>query len=216
MNTPHQKYTYLGQTVLLIPGSRFTKKELNSRLHQMDVQYDQSNQSKSYFINLYENALKYDVNKKKIFDKLLKDTIYYNNVQNSITNNSRNTIETPPKNNSQKVSIINNKIVNQNEYTNKQNVNNTNINQHQFPTNNMQQNNYSYNQKSNIQHNAYYEFAELNKNQNSENQYTLTDAIANEIKKKIIVIITIIAIIIMKMINILHLGLVKMKKKIEI
>ena len=167
MNTPHQKYTYLGQTVLLIPGSRFTKKELNSRLHQMDVQYNQSNQSKSYFINLYENALKYDVNKKKIFDKLLKDTIYYNNVQNSITNNSRNTIETPPKNNSQKVSIINNKIVNQNEYTNKQNVNNTNINQHQFPTNNMQQNNYSYNQKSNIQHNAFYEFVELNKNQNS-------------------------------------------------
>ena len=183
MNTPYQKYTYLGQTVLLIPGSRFTKKELNSRLHQMDVQYDQSNQSKNYFVNLYENALKYNVNKQKIFDKLLKDTIYYNNVQNSISNNSRNTIETPPKNNSQKVSIINNKVVSQNEYANKQNANNNNIDQHQFQTNNIQQNNYSYNQKSNIQHNYNNDFVGHNKNQNNENQYTLTNAIANEIKK---------------------------------
>ena len=65
MSASLPQFTYLGQTVILRPGKRFTKDELNSRLHQMNVQYDQSSLSKAYFIDLYENALKYDVNKVK-------------------------------------------------------------------------------------------------------------------------------------------------------
>ena len=181
MKEPIQKYTHLGKTVLLLPGSRFTKNELNSRLHQMDVQYDQTNQTKKYFINLYENALKYDVNKQKIFEKLLKDTIYYNNVQNSINKDSPNKMETPTKNNNfQKVSIINNRPVNENELTNRQKINNNNINinEQQYRSNNLQQNNYSHNQPS-----IFNDMVGQNNNRKNEHQYSLQEIIANEIKK---------------------------------
>ena len=190
MNAPLQQYTYLGQTVILRPGSRFTKKELISRLHEMDVQFDQTVQSKNYYIDLYENALKYDVNRKKIFSKLVKDTIYYNNITNSKIVNNQNIIETPPKDNVKKISIINNRVINENDLSNRQKININNNNEYEFlSNNNNQQNNYSYKQTSNIQYNnnnnnnmiktnRFYE----NNNQNN-NQYTFRDAIANEIKK---------------------------------
>ena len=175
MKEPIQKYTYLGKTVLLLPGNRFTKNELNSRLIQMDIQYDQSNQTKKYFVNLYENDLKKDVNKQKIFQKLLKDTIYYDSLQNTILKNGPNKIETPTKNNNlQKVSIINNRVISENELTNRQNINNRNINEQKLIFNNNRQNNY-FNQTSNLQ----LFFNNLKK----EYQYNSKDEITNKINQ---------------------------------
>ena len=47
-------------------------------------------------MDLYETALKYDSNKIKIFDRLIKDTIYYNN-KNSKNKTKKNVNSTIKK-----------------------------------------------------------------------------------------------------------------------
>lgn len=190
MNEPLQQYTYLGQTVILRPGHRFTKKQLISRLHEMDVQFDQTVEPKIYYIDLYENALKYDVNRKKIFNQLIQDTILYNKITNSKILNNQNIIETPPKDNVKKVSIINNRVINENDLSNRQKININNNNEYEFiSNNNNQENNYPYKQTPNIQYNNnnnnnMIKTNRFNENNNqNNNQYTFRDAIANEIKK---------------------------------
>ena len=51
MNTQFPIFTYEGKTVILIPGRFFNKNELNYRLNQMEIQYDQASLSKNYFID---------------------------------------------------------------------------------------------------------------------------------------------------------------------
>jgi hypothetical protein len=66
-------FTYNNQSIVLLPGSRFTKNELTSRLHQMNI--DTNNiQNKNTLVNLYESSLQRNENKLKIFDRLRKDT----------------------------------------------------------------------------------------------------------------------------------------------
>ena len=57
MKTEYPTFTYNNETFILIPGSRFTRKELKTRLNIMGIE-DNNNQSKNYLINLYESALK--------------------------------------------------------------------------------------------------------------------------------------------------------------
>ena len=65
------------ESIAIMPGSRFTKNELKSRLHEMDI--DSSNiQDKNTLVNLYESTLNNNYNKLKILNKLRKDTEIYN------------------------------------------------------------------------------------------------------------------------------------------
>ena len=195
MNSPYPKFTYLGQTVIIKPGSQFSKNELNSRLHQMGVQYDQSSLSKRYFNDLYENALKYDNNKVKIFERLIKDTIIYNNIKGNKINISQNIVESPNKNS--KIAIIENKAINKDMLRNNKNniennntqkdilnKNNQNIsygNNNNDYNNNYSNNNYnnSFEQRQNVNN-----WKENNKYNNSNNrQSNFKESIVNEIKK---------------------------------
>ena len=97
-------FSYNNESIVLIPGSRFTKKDLISRLHQMDI--DASNiQDKNTLVNLYESSLQNHQNKLKIFDRLRKDTELLNSKlglsqrqsiqasnMNTMSNNSKNKI----------------------------------------------------------------------------------------------------------------------------
>lgn len=97
-------FTYNNESIVLMPGSRFTKKELNSRLHQMNI--DANNiQDKNTLVNLYESSLQNHQNKLKIFDRLRKDTEILNSKlgtsqrqsiqasnMNTMSNNSKNKI----------------------------------------------------------------------------------------------------------------------------
>lgn len=57
----------------LMKGDAFNKNELKSRLHAMDIEFDTSNQRKSYYEKLYNEAIKNSMNRKKIQDRLTKD-----------------------------------------------------------------------------------------------------------------------------------------------
>ena len=116
MSANYPLFTYNGSSVILLPGRNFSKNELNSRLHQMEIDYDQSSLSKKYFTDLYDNALKYTNNLLKIFDRLQKDTNQYNYKTNNINRNiAQNYTETPIKNTQTKVTIVENKIINQDQ-----------------------------------------------------------------------------------------------------
>ena len=92
------------ESIILIPGSRFSKNELKSRLHEMDI--DASNvQDKGILVNLYESTLSDNKNKFKIFNRLRKDTEMHNSLlgisqrqslqasnANTMSNNSKNKI----------------------------------------------------------------------------------------------------------------------------
>ena len=92
------------ESIILIPGSRFSKNELKSRLHEMDI--DASNvQDKGILVNLYESTLSDNQNKFKIFNRLRKDTEMHNSLlgisqrqslqasnANTMSNNSKNKI----------------------------------------------------------------------------------------------------------------------------
>ena len=69
-------FTYNNQSVILRPGNQFTKNELRSRLHQMDVD-SIGIDSRAQLINLYESTLRDDRNKFKLFDRLRDDTMAY-------------------------------------------------------------------------------------------------------------------------------------------
>ena len=181
MSSHFPQFTYNGKTVILLPGSRFSQNDLNSRLHQMELDYDQSSLSKKYFIDLYEKALKDDKNKIKIFDRLLRDTMNNNFFLKKKTN--INFMQTPPKNNQTKVATngdINN-LTNQQSFP---------LNSETFSFKNIQQkNNMSYNNVSNFQNfndsnNIEKENNNWNKNYSENNiQYNFKDILINEIKR---------------------------------
>ena len=109
MKPPLKIFTHKGKKVILRPGNTFTIIELKSRLDQMNIQYDPS-LSKKNLIDLYDKALKLDKNQIKIFDKLIKDTLYYDKTLNILER--PNTIEAPLKiNNPNKVTIIDNTTI---------------------------------------------------------------------------------------------------------
>ena len=91
----YDTFIYSGKKVVIRKGKDFSKNEIKSRLHQMNIDFDLSENSKTYFTNLYDEALYINSNKIKIFDKLKSDTerlgLLTNN-QNYIHNNRRNFI----------------------------------------------------------------------------------------------------------------------------
>ena len=91
----YDTFIYSGNKVVIRKGKDFSKNELKSRLHQMNIDFDISKSSKTYFTNLYDEALYNNSNKIKIIDKLKGDTerlgLLTNN-QNYIQNNRRNFI----------------------------------------------------------------------------------------------------------------------------
>ena len=91
----YDTFIYSGNKVVIRKGKDFSKNELKSRLHQMNIDFDISKSSKTYFTNLYDEALYNNLNKIKIIDKLKGDTerlgLLTNN-QNYIQNNRRNFI----------------------------------------------------------------------------------------------------------------------------
>ena len=186
MNPPLPTFTHLGNTVILRPASQFSKQELNSRLHQMEVQYDQTNMSKNYFKNLYENALKYDQNKIKIFDRLIKDTIIYKNL---MKNNSQNFAHSPAKVvKNEKMPIIQTSFMTNQTSNNDSRISNqNNISQYYNNSNNYNndiqtRNEYNHETPNNNYNTRNISFFQKGFNQN-ENQNSFKNAIVNEIKK---------------------------------
>ena len=187
MSSPIKEFMHLGERVILLPGKRFSKKELILRLDQMNVQYQKTSNTKKYYEDLYENAIKYDVNKIKIFDKLFKDTgYYYNNLKGSKININQNSISHPVHNNNTKVAIIQNHVVKQEISDNDNNINNRpvvfdkNMSFHTSilsESNNINNNfNMGNNQNNQINYNNY-------NNNHNNNQFTFKESLMNEIKK---------------------------------
>lgn len=91
----YDTFIYSGKKVVIRKGKDFSKNEIKSRLHQMNIDFDLSENSKTYFTNLYDEALYNNSNKIKIFDKLKSDTERLGILtinQNYIQNNRRNFI----------------------------------------------------------------------------------------------------------------------------
>ena len=73
MSIKYPIMTLNNESIVLFPGSSFSKNELKSRLHRMDI--DASNiQDKNTLVKLYDSYLADHRNKIKIFDSLKKDT----------------------------------------------------------------------------------------------------------------------------------------------
>ena len=73
MRAEYPSFTYNNESFLIIPGSRFTKNELKTRLRLMGVD-DNNSQDKTLLADLYESSLKNNENKLKILSQLKKDT----------------------------------------------------------------------------------------------------------------------------------------------
>ena len=133
-------FYYSGLNVIIRKGKDFSKNELKSRLHQMNIDFDLSKSSKSYFSNLYDRALESRANKIKLFDKLKNDTDrmgYITNNKIEIKENRNNfllnneDIETPVNINKKgkgKNIIIKDEIIDENQLGYFQNEHNNNYN----------------------------------------------------------------------------------------
>ena len=73
MESEYPSFKYNGETIIIIPGSFFSKKDLKNRLHLMGIESNNI-QEKNILINLYESSLKENTNKLKIISQLKKDT----------------------------------------------------------------------------------------------------------------------------------------------
>lgn len=147
-------FNYYGQNVILLPGSKFTKKELQGRLNQMNIDYD-INLDKNSLTSLYESKLKYDENKLAIFEKLRKDT------QNYLAKSDYSGRQSLPANlstsnrniNNGKVMSISCEVIepfNIKEQSFNKTNNNNNINQSHYSHNNLRINNYNKNNDNNV------------------------------------------------------------------
>ena len=185
MATPIKEFTYLGKTVILLPGIRFSKNELISRLKQMNVQFEDTSKKKKYYADLYENTIKYDVNKVKIFERLLKDTFHYNNMKGrkiSLNQSNQSNISNSFQNDNSKTSdVIQERVINQGDLFNNQN-NQNNVMQNKnnqiftfgnnlFFNSNLSNNEYDNNYNNyNIENNPANNYNNNSQNYNNNNQ----------------------------------------------
>ena len=156
------------ESIILMPGSHFSKNELKSRLHEMDI--DASNvQEKGILVNLYESTLSDNQNKFKIFNRLRKDTELYNSKlgisqrqslqasnANTMSNNSKNKIinisyDVKPfdSNNTIQQDINMTKSINTNTSKGGNSYNSYNYNNQEYRVNNTGKFGYSDNQMEN-------------------------------------------------------------------
>lgn len=73
MRSEYPSFTYNNESFIIIPGSRFLKNELKTRLRLMGVD-DNNSQDKRFLSDLYDSSLKNNHNKLKIISQLKKDT----------------------------------------------------------------------------------------------------------------------------------------------
>ena len=73
MQKKYPSFIYNNEEFIILPGTRFTKKEILTRLNLMGINWN-NNQDKMFLCNLYESALKINQNKIKIITQLRKDT----------------------------------------------------------------------------------------------------------------------------------------------
>jgi len=117
-------FIHKGTKVIILKGEDFTINELKSRLHKMDVDFNNMKKAKKYFDDLYDSAIYYDINKIKIIDKLYNDTNrlnYFETNKRNIYLENEETEESPVRKNnkrSQKQFI-------RSEIGNKNNLNNS-------------------------------------------------------------------------------------------
>ena len=98
-------FIHKGTKVIILRGEDFTINELKSRLHKMEVDFNTMKKAKKYFVDLYDSAISYDINKIKIFDKLYQDTNKYNFFETNKRNISlenEETEESPVRNNNKR------------------------------------------------------------------------------------------------------------------
>ena len=60
--------------ILLLPGDNFSKKELISRLHKMEIEFNPNEKLKKYYIDKYNQYILDNNLRLKIIDKLIEDT----------------------------------------------------------------------------------------------------------------------------------------------
>ena len=120
MNYP--VFTLNNESVILRPGSQFSKIQLVSRLHEMGI--DASGvKSKNDLINLYESALSNNQNKIRIFNRLKTDTQNFNS---NLGVSQRQSIPPPNMSNFSMTNNAQNKMVNiSHDNTNPLNQNNS-------------------------------------------------------------------------------------------
>ena len=73
MSINYPVFTFNNESVIIRPGREFSKNELNSRLHQMGIQLNET-KDKNTMAGLYDSYLQNNQNKLKIFNILRKDT----------------------------------------------------------------------------------------------------------------------------------------------
>ena len=95
MISEKRSFSHNGEILFAMPGNCLTKNELIIRLKKMEYSVDDSF-DKDDLVHVYEDAINYDENRIKIFNRLKKDTEYIkerNKYNNSPRNfNSQNTI----------------------------------------------------------------------------------------------------------------------------
>lgn len=90
MKVEYPSFTFNNETFIIIPGSRFSRNELKTRLKIMGIE-DTNNLTKQNIIDLYESSLKNNQNKLKMLPQLRKDT---DNVNEKIKMSQRQSL--PP------------------------------------------------------------------------------------------------------------------------
>ena len=179
-------FIFNDEELVLFPGSRFSKQELKTRLKEMGIN-DNNSQDREYLKNLYDLAMKDYKNRASIIRRIKKDTeiinsrIYQSQKRSIPSSNMDNPNELEQKklmNISYDVDKIyqnakNKYYSNQNENYNKQYEEiNTNINSNNYP-NNKKQNDYS-------QYNKYNQYQEKRNNpyflKKAKNMYTIPES----------------------------------------
>ena len=77
-------FIYQNQKIPIIPPENFSKMELKSRLHKMNVAFNPNEKNKKYYINLYNESIQNNNNKLKIIEDLIDDTKKHNNYMNEL------------------------------------------------------------------------------------------------------------------------------------
>lgn len=207
MSMKYSTFTFNNESVILLPGQRFSKKELLSRLHEMDANID-NYQDKSSLNNLYDSYLSDNRNKLKIYNRLKKDTENLNSIgfsqkqsimasnANTISNNSKNNFlnksnEIKPFSEQQNINNYNRegKIQKINISKNyEQNLINQNYN-YEYNDNQMENNNYKNYQDSRISQNTNdinnSNFSQYNNSQNQFNYQQKNDNLKNNFNNSI-------------------------------
>ena len=69
-----EMFSYSGENIIIQKGMNLTKIELISRFKKLGIDIDVKNNDKQFLARIYDDIIKNDLNKIKIFDVLKKDT----------------------------------------------------------------------------------------------------------------------------------------------